>query len=69
MLKGNVEDDKEKTGQLVFLGPNLQTVLCTIDLFNVGIFKLSYDNAAIGSDKPKKMIAELYVERMEIKIK
>jgi hypothetical protein len=34
-----------------------------------GIFKLSYNSAAADSGAIKRMIAELYVERMEIKIK
>ncbi len=65
VIAGNQEDEKE--GTLEFLGPSLKNVLCTISLFGVGIYKLSYNNATADGNAIKRMIAELYVERMEIK--
>jgi hypothetical protein len=69
VVQGNSADDQEKKGRLSFLAPNLKDELGAIDLFNVGIIRLSYDNAEVGSNKVKKVTAELYVEKMEFKIK
>jgi phage tail-like protein len=66
VIAGNQEDEKE--GTLELLGPSLKATLCTISLFGVGIHKLSYNGAAAdASAAARRMIAELYVERMEIK--
>jgi hypothetical protein len=64
VIAGNQEDEKE--GTLEFLGPNLQTTLGKISFFGVGIHKLSYNSAPADGSAIKRMIAELYVERMEI---
>jgi T4-like virus tail tube protein gp19 len=66
VIAGNQEDEKE--GTLELLGPSLKAALCTISFFGVGIHKLSYNGAAAeAAAASRKMIAELYVERMEIK--
>ncbi len=66
VIAGNQEDEKE--GTLELLGPSLKSTLCTISFFGVGIHKLSYNGAAAdAAAAARKMIAELYVERMEIK--
>jgi len=78
VVKGNSGDDREKGGRIEFLSPNLQTVLGTITLVNVGIVTVGPAKAARNPcqsgcpadpddvrDAIGKMQAVLYVERME----
>jgi hypothetical protein len=65
VVKGNCDDDKEKSGRLLFLTPNLQSALAEIKFFNIGIFAFQ-DGVFDPVDEPSaRMRAELYVERME----
>jgi hypothetical protein len=66
VIHGNNGDDRERKGTLVFLSPDLQTELGRIDLHHLGIFALSPDESGTGDIN--KLTAELYCERMELKI-
>ena len=62
--QGNNSDEGEKAGSIKFLAQDL-TELARVDLFGVGIFDLAEErplNAA--SDSIRRLVAELYVERM-----
>jgi phage tail-like protein len=65
VIKGNCWEDKEKSGELVFLSPNRQTELAAVKFFNLGIFKLSAAKLEGNSDNQARYDAELYCERME----
>ncbi len=65
VIKGNVGDDKERTGTLEFLSPNLVDTLATIKFFNLGIFRLSSEKSESNADNIRRVKAELYCERME----
>jgi phage tail-like protein len=67
VIKGNSFEDKEKSGQLVFLSPDLKSELLTIKFFNLGIFKLT-DDKATATDQIPRVSADLYVERMELSL-
>jgi len=64
-IKGNCTEEKEKTGTLSFLSPNRQEVLASIELQNLGIFRLSEDAMKSNSDQIKRVTAELYCEKMK----
>jgi hypothetical protein len=68
VIKGNNGDSNEKSGVITFLTANLKTAIATIKLSNVGIFKLNDEPAVPGSEKAARVIAELYVERMELQL-
>ena len=69
VIKGNNGEDKEKGGTLEFLSPNRGDVLMRIHFFNVGIYALKEvkpDDDESALPQPRRVRAELYVERMEI---
>jgi hypothetical protein len=67
VIVGNNDETKEKGGSLMFLAPNQDKgkPLCTINFFNLGIFKIVPDKAEANADQIKRVTAELYCERME----
>jgi phage tail-like protein len=67
VVKGNNGDDREKQGSITFLSQNKGTELGRIDLFNLGIFKLAFNENAAASDSIRRVTAHLYCERMEFK--
>ncbi len=60
--------DREVQGALEFLAPNLTDVLGAIELSQVGIFALYREKPTAGADAIAHFAAELYVEKMTIKI-
>jgi hypothetical protein len=68
VIKGNNTEDKEKSGTLTFLGPNMKDELGTIKLQHMGIFRISEDAATSSSEKIHRVTAELYCEQMELHI-
>jgi len=64
VIKGNNADDKEKTGSLEYLAPDLKTVLFRIDFTGVGIFALSPEKVEAGSENIRRVKAEVYVEQI-----
>jgi hypothetical protein len=65
VIKGNNDENREKSGTLSLLSPNRQIVLLQIKFYNMGIFRLQPENAEANADTIKRVQAELYVERME----
>jgi len=65
VIDGNNDESFEKTGTLVFLSPDLKTQLAKITFHNLGIYKLGPDKSEANADQIKRMVAELYCERME----
>ena len=64
VLKGNSGQEHELSGSIAFLDPTLKNELGSIELSNVGIFRLAPEPQAAGSEKIRRWVAELYVERM-----
>lgn len=62
VVKGN---QNEKGGKLVFLSSNLQTELGFVQFYNMGIIRIAPMAAAAGTDAIARVVADLYVERME----
>ena len=67
VVKGNSGEKNEKSGALVFLGPDLKAELGRVTLHNVGIFALRHP-APAGKETIQKVVAELYCERMELQV-
>ena len=66
VISGNNDESKEKGGSLVFLSPDRQTDLLEVKFYNLGIFKLVPDKVESNSDQIRRVVAELYCERMEL---
>jgi phage tail-like protein len=67
VIKGNNGDKNEKEGALVLLTADRKTELARITLHNLGIFALRRGQAA-NNEAVQKVTAELYCERMELKV-
>jgi hypothetical protein len=65
VIKGNNGESNEKNGSLAFLSPNRTTELGRINFFNLGIFRLAFDESDAAPDPIKRVTAELYCERMD----
>lgn len=68
VVKGNNDDSKEKSGAIVFLAPDLKSELGRVKLFNVGIFALRGAAQQAHDESARRVIAELYCERMELQV-
>jgi tail tube protein gp19 len=66
VIKGNNGQDKELGGSLEYLTTDLQEVLFTIKLQNLGIFKVSPEKVEAGSENLRRVKAEMYCETMEL---
>lgn len=64
VIKGNNGDDKEKSGTLEYLTPDLKTVLFTLNMRHIGIFRAEPDSA---NSSIRRVKAEMYVEEMSFK--
>ena len=64
VVKGNCGQDKEKSGSLAYLTPDLKTELFKVTFSNLGIFRLTEDHVEAGSEGIRRVKAELYVEKM-----
>ncbi len=69
VVKGNNNQDKEKSGSLTLLSPNLKDELLTIRFSNMGIFSLKPEKGEANSEAIRRLVAELYVEKMEFEMK
>jgi hypothetical protein len=65
VVQGNNDDSQEKNGSLTLLSANRQVELVRIRFFNMGIIRVQPDVAEANADAIRRMVAELYVERME----
>jgi hypothetical protein len=64
--QGNNSDEYEKSGSIKFLANDMTTELARVDLFGVGIFNLTDERPLdAATDAIRRLVAELYVERME----
>lgn len=64
VIKGNNDEGFEKNGCLIFLSPNRQTELARIELKNLGIFKFAQMKTEANADQVRRVVAELYCEKM-----
>jgi hypothetical protein len=69
VLLGNNGPEKAVQGALEFLAPSTTDVLGAVELSQVGIFALYPETSRTGADAVAHFAAELYVEKMTIKIK
>jgi hypothetical protein len=67
-VDGHHREEHEMTGRIVFLDPNMQAELGEIELLNVGFKKFHDEDAEANSEKIKRFVVELYVEKMKFKI-
>lgn len=65
VIKGNNSESQEKNGFLAFLTPDHSKELARINFFNLGIFRLAPEKTQPQQDQVKKIVAELYCQRME----
>jgi phage tail-like protein len=68
VVKGHNGDEREKSGSLIFLSPNLQAELGRVNFFNVGIFKIASAKADAADERIQRVTADLYCERMELQL-
>lgn len=67
VIKGNCGQDKEKSGTLEYLTPDLQTPLFTLTFKGLGIFKCAPDKLEGGGEKIRSVKAEMYLEHIDFK--
>jgi hypothetical protein len=68
VVRGDNGQEKELNGRIVFLDPSTKDELGSVDLFQVGIFSHVAEKSDTGSDKIKRNVAELYVEKMQLNL-
>ena len=64
VIKGNNGQDKEKTGTLELLTPDLASALLTLKFAGLGIFRMESDTAQAGSDAIRRVRASMYCEEL-----
>ena len=67
VIKGNNEQQHEKTGALHFLSENLQTTLFSLDFFGLGVFKNTGDKQESGGENIRRAKYEMYCEHIQFK--
>lgn len=60
VIKGNNGPDEERSGTLEFVTPDLKEVLFTLELKNLGIFRLTPEKVEAGSENIRRVKAEMY---------
>jgi hypothetical protein len=68
VIKGNNGESKERNGSIALLSPDLKDEVLRIDLFNLGIFAFGPEKAEANSDRVATVTAQLYCERMELRL-
>jgi hypothetical protein len=66
VIKRNNDDSQERNGRLSLLAPNLQDELAVVRFFNLGIFRIASQKFEATKDQIKRIVADLYCERMEL---
>ena len=66
VIQGHNSDDKELAGSLTWLAPDLRTELGKLTLSHVGVFRLAPESAEAGGEKSRRVVAELYCEKISI---
>ena len=64
VVDGHCADSDELGGSIEILGPDMEEVLCRIDLAHVGLISLSPGDMEANSEKIQSWTAELYVEEV-----
>jgi len=64
VIKGNNDESKEKSGTLTLLSPNRGVELAKISFSNLGIFRIGPEKAEANASQIKRVVAELYCEKM-----
>jgi hypothetical protein len=67
-VDGHHLESDEMTGRIVFLDPNMSAELGEVELLNVGFKKFSDEDSEANTEKIKRFVVELYVEKMKFKI-
>lgn len=68
VVNGNNADDREKSGAIIVLTPDLRTELMRVSLQNCGIFRIAPEPAAEGRTVIARLTAEMYCERMQLSV-
>ncbi len=66
VIDGNNDQDAERPGTLEFLSSNLREILFSIELRQIGIFKITPDKLEAGSENIRRTKVEMYVEEMHV---
>lgn len=69
IIDGESDQSKEKSGSLEYLAADRNTVLFTLNFFNLGILKYQPDKLESGTDKLRSVKVEMYAERIEFDFK
>ena len=67
LLKGNSGQDKEKTGTLDYLGPDMKATLLSVTLYNLGILRVAPE--AAGTEAIRRSTVEMYCEAIRADFK
>jgi hypothetical protein len=63
LVRGNNSQEREKVGVLEYLTPDLKSVLLTLNLFGLGIFRAAPEAAAAGpSEQVRRTTVSMYCE-------
>jgi hypothetical protein len=65
VVKGNNSADKERNGAIVYLDAMRTAELGRVNLSNCGIFRLTSEKLEAGSEHVRRLVADLYCERMD----
>src|SRR5262249_38882993 len=68
LIKGNNGDDKEKSGSIEFLSPNLKDVYFTLNFGHLDIFHVDASDDS-SPDQVRRVTAEMYVETVDFSMK
>jgi phage tail-like protein len=65
VIKGNNSPDKEKSGTLDILAPDLKEKLFELTFSNLGIFRLTPDKVEARNEQIRRVKAEMYCEKID----
>lgn len=68
VVNGSNDDQHELSGAIVLLAPDRKQELARVELQQVGIFALRRESAEAGRAQVARAVADLYCERMSLKI-
>lgn len=68
LIQGNNNDAAEKSGAIVFLGPDMKSELGRVALSHCGLVRMSPETLEANSEKIQRFSVELYCERMDFSI-
>ena len=68
VIKGNNGPDREKSGTLELLGPDLKEVLFTLSFSGLGIYRLAPEKVEAGTDAIRRLTASMYCEQMSLTV-